>query len=631
MKIIKEISRFKLVRMGIYFLFTVLFLIVLAQTAFVFKNVTMTGPDGKSEAVKMPFNELSKAPGAYIFSGILSAGPFQPNWAQIVPDDIIIYIKINDQQVSLQGIGPDELKDYMRGFPINLGKYLHPGDNKFEIKIEDYGGRFGVGVFNSSVGLTYLILYSLLTVFFIMLLYEVLTLFKMDKKIVLLLLAGLLVRFVYLSGTSFETRTHDVSAHIAYVVYLAEHVSLPPIEWAAGGAWYHPPVYYATAAVVYSAAMLISNHNIFTAYLVLQLYSVFCMMGFLYFSILIIRRFVNMIKADFKEPAPQGGKFSLKKIFGKGALFTRDNFTILISSILVFWPVNVIHSARIGNDCLMYFLYAVGLFYALEWHIKEDNKYLVLSCVFTALATLTKTNAMFVFFILGIVFILRFLRDRDWKAYAKMAVVPIVIFIVTISAAYYQGVILKIEGKRDRLFISNIHLLSEANLVGNTASNYFWFDSKIFITEPFTSPFDDRLGRQYFWNYLWKTGLFGEFDYSPPVCRNTAVMISFLFICMFLYIIGGLFLMTKEDFKEHLVLILNFILLWLAITYLRISFPANIDFRYIVPILITFSAFMGYSVIKYRKKGWVKMEAIGYILISAFVILSIIFSLGVAS
>ena len=48
-------------------------------------------------------------------------------------------------------------------------------------------------------------------------------------------------------------------------------------------------------------------------------------------------------------------------------------------------------------------------------------------------------------------------------------------------------------------------------LVRNNPGNFLFFDLRTFLTQPYTDPWHDELGRQFFWNYLAKTSLFGEF------------------------------------------------------------------------------------------------------------------------
>src|SRR5690606_25210479 len=139
------------------------------------------------------------------------------------------------------------------------------------------------------------------------------------------------------------------------------------------------------------------------------------------------------------------------------------------------------------------------------------------------------------------------------------------VMFIAVVITVGPGLNLKLEGKRDKLYIDNIDGLSHANIVGNTASNYFWFDAKFFITEPFTDPYDDRLCRQFFWNYLGKTGLFGEFKYPALLSINTAVACSVLAVMMFIYTWARIYSMAKQDFTLMPPVLLSGYFLWLGV------------------------------------------------------------------
>jgi hypothetical protein len=221
------------------------------------------------------------------------------------------------------------------------------------------------------------------------------------------------------------------------------------------------------------------------------------------------------------------------------------------------------------------------------------------------------------------------IKSKQYIAYLKLSIMPFSILFTAVAITVAPGLILMLQGKRDKLYIDNIDGLSHANLVGNTAANYLWFDAKIFVTEPFADPYDDRMGRQFFWNYLGKTGLFGEFKYPNLLCINTAVFSSLLEIFMLIYIMFGIYYMTKDDFKRQVVILLSGFFLWAGITYMRMTFPANIDFRYIVPILITFCALYATSIINFQKQGAIRLAGIGMSMAALFMLSGILFIFGV--
>jgi hypothetical protein len=100
---------------------------------------------------------------------------------------------------------------------------------------------------------------------------------------------------------------------------------------------------------------------------------------------------------------------------------------------------------------------------------------------------------------------------------------------------------------------------------------------------------------------------------------------------MFIYTLAGIYYMAKQDFKLMVPVLLSGFFLWLGVTYMRITFPANIDFRYIVPILVTFCALYAVSIIKFEQRGAIRMANIGISLSVLFTLCSILFIASVVT
>ncbi len=60
------------------------------------------------------------------------------------------------------------------------------------------------------------------------------------------------------------------------------------------------------------------------------------------------------------------------------------------------------------------------------------------------------------------------------------------------------------------------------------------------------------------------------------------------------------------------------------------TFPANIDFRYIVPILITFCGFYAASILSFERHGIKRMATIGKAMAWMFSASGILFILGIS-
>jgi hypothetical protein len=597
-------------------------------------NFSLTTPSGKIQKNDHPGFMQSTESGIYRLSGTLRMETLSSPMLRIIPDDEILSLTINNTPINLNNIPHHLRKDYNRGFTYDLRDHLNKGDNTIDIVYSDQGGLMGIVIGSEPEGTMLALMYLLCSLFAIMLSLKVLSIFRVSIPIKLLFIGALLIRIFYFSVTPADVRDHDLGDHIGYSEYLSTRWMPPPIDYATGGAFFHPPLYYYTGALVYRATQFFEPHNKVTIYRTQQILSLTYSMGFVLFGLLILNELLNKYHSNLNQTATTQNKQekSTDNIYEQPSAITTTQSSLfwLIGALFAFWPVSIIHSVRIGNDPMLYFLFSASLYFIIRWYRTNQKNHLMLASILGAAAILTKANGEILVAVLGIIGLFKMIRSREWTHYIKMAIVPCLIMLIAVAITVGPGLILKLEGKRDKLYIDNIDGLSKANLVGNTASNYFWFDAKTFITEPYTDPYDDRMGRQFFWNYLGKTGLFGEFKYSSLLSTNMAVVCSFFAVFMLIYCIAGLYRMGRDDLKFMAPMLLSGFFLWAGVTYMRMTFPANIDFRYIVPILITFCGVYSASIISFERQGIKRMATIGKAGALAFTISSILFILGIS-
>lgn len=596
-------------------------------------QVSLVTPSGKTQTLEqLGFMESSES-GTYRLSGTLRTNRFTSPVFRIIPDDEILSLAINGSPIDLHHIPHHLRKDYNRGFTYDLSPYLAEGDNTFDIVYFDRGGLMGIVFSAEAEGFRAVLLYALGTLFALLLSRKLLRALHVSTPIKVLFIGALLIRIFYFSITPADVRDHDLGDHIGYTEYLSTHWLPPPVDYAVGGAFFHPPLYYYTGALVYRATQWIEPHNKVTLYRAQQLLSLAYSMGFVLFGLFLLNELLNRYHhwlVPSRTSNPTSATHSLSQEIPSAITTTRTSLFWLMGAMFAFWPVSIIHSVRIGNDPMLYCLFSASLYFIVRWYRQDQRRHLMIASLLAAAAVLTKANGEILVAVLGVIGLLKILRTGEWARYCKMAIVPGLAMLIAVAITVGPGLILKLEGKRDKLYIDNIEGLSQANLVGNTAANYFWFDAKIFITEPFTDPYDDRMGRQYFWNYLGKTGLYGEFKYPSLLSTNMAVIGSFFAVLMAMYSLAGFYHMNRQDIKLMVPLLLSAFFLWAGVTYMRMTFPANIDFRYIVPILISFCGFYAACIISFERKGIRRMAVIGKLLAAAFTTSSILFIVGIA-
>lgn len=600
-----------------------------------FSNLVLTTPSGKT--LPLTLLEFMESPesGTYRLTGTLTATSQSSSILRIIPDDEVYAMNVNEIPVDLNMIPHEQRKDYSKGFIYDLNSYLKEGDNKIEIIYYDRGGLMGIVISAEPGERTVQFLYLLGTFIALLLAIKLLNALNVSTPIRVLFIVALLIRIAYFSVTPSDVRDHDMGDHIGYTEYLSKNWTLPPVEYATGGAFFHPPLYYYTGAIVYKATQLIEPNNKVIIYRVQQILSLCYSMGFVLFGLLILQELLNRyrkpVSLDDESINDIEDQTNTIKSGLTNTYYTlkNDNLFWIIGALFALWPVAIVHSVRIGNDPMLYFLVSASLYYIIRWYRYDRHKDLLIASIIGAAAVLTKANGEILIAVLGVIGLYKMIKTKNWAYYCKIAIAPCLIMLCAVAITVGPALILKMQGKRDKLYIDNLDGISTANLVGNTAANYLWFDAKIFITEPFADPYDDRMGRQFFWNYIGKTGIVGEFKYPKLISINTTTICSLLAIFMFIYTIAGMYHMRKIDFKEAAPILLSGFFFWAGVTYMRMTFPANIDFRYIVPILITICALYAMSIISFERAGALRMANIGKVLALMFTATGAIFILTI--
>lgn len=422
-----------------------------------------------------------------------------------------------------------------------------------------------------------------------------------NKLLIVIFALGILIRLVYLSYTPFNVRTYDVDVvggHIDYIKFVEKNHRLPDVSQKSEQCWecYQRPLYYMTAASLYSSIKSDGNK---IAYRCLQLYSLMLFSGFLFFGVLIFKR-----------------------------LFNDDFYTNIASSLLIFWPSGIIHSVRIGNEPMLYLFYAVGLFFIIKWYQENKNADIIVAAVFACLATLTKSTGIILFFVM-----LPFLGWKIWisknkSAHFYSAIIILGIFFVSLTPVVKDLINVHL-GNNDSgwRLAGNSWSLNEGLFVGNKLKNYTSFDVQDFLNVPYADTWHDAGGRQYFWNFLLKSSLFGEFRIDLPLNYFLATQMSAMLLIMAACIIGGLTIAkTKIDRGFH-ILFLNAILLLASLVYFRVNVPASCsnDFRFIFPSLFTFIALLVLAIKNLNVANYHKLARIGYVLVVIFIVFSVAF------
>lgn len=557
---------------------------------------------GEIKKIKeLPFYEESGnlTDNEYVFTGKINLSIFSKRFLHITPDNCLTQIKINGNNVPIPS-DEEKLCNYREGVDIETLGYLENGPNEFEITIRDYGGKRGLNIGNAPIDIIYIVLLILslpvfLLPFFLLLNYLLPDNLNKNKFLIILILAAIALRIFYLSYTDYSLRTHDVDGHIDYINYISVNHSLPDADqcWQC----YQPPAYYIMGALVSRVSQFINLNQNFG----LQIFSLFLSFLFLVFS-----------AKTAKEILPN------KKLLA------------VTVSLMSFWPSGIIHSIRIGNDSLYYAFYAIGFYFVIKWYQEEKNKDFYMASVLSVLSLLAKSSGLILVSIFIISLIYKFIKSDERKKFLKKILIFLLILTAGLALAFYKP-LENLRSKRSGdLFVGNIKSLNGGLSVKNELKNYLWFDRHSYFSDPFAYPWEDKGGRQYYWNFLLKTSQFGEFEfnnfkYAPTLAKY--INIISLFAILF-FIISLILLFLKENLKK--IRSCNFILFISIIVPLaasiamraRLPFSPTGDFRYIFPALVPLAILYAMG-LKYLKFEGMKINIFKYLAYSPAVLIPI--------
>lgn len=561
-------------RCAAYVLLVALAVLAHAYTAPRFTGVEMREGAGAWKSVELPF---SASTGRELeLRAHLRARRFGARSIAIVPDDHLESLSIDGVDVPLGGIPPAELADWRFGFTLNVAPYVHEGDNVIVARVRNTGGPGGLDLHADPYEGKQLVELVLGLAALLALAAELLRRFRVTWPLIAVVLVAIGVRYAYLAVTPWDLRHHDGDAHLEYIEYLLAHHDLPNPEQ--GYMFFQPPLYYVLSALQWAALKAMGAGRPLLLWS-LQVQSLVVEMGFALVSIATARLFMRRV-----PPA-------------------------LLAALVLLWPSSIVHAVRVGNDDLAYLFFAASFYFTSRWWVLGIRRDVVLAALLAALGVVTKVNDLVAFAVLLLAIVGRLVlleHDRRILEYLRRLSIATSCLVAAVAAAL--GVALRewLAGRRQHLLASNVNHNSPLLLVGNHAKNYLWLDVPTFLKQPFTSPWDDAGGRQWFWNYLLKTSLFGEFGYANPWLKRLAVVISALLLVMLVQLLAGAFFVRRRQWLDGMPLVASAVLWVASLAALRIQAPSSCsnDFRYILPVIVPCAYAYVRTEMRWRERGW---------------------------
>lgn len=533
--------------------------------------------DESVKAVPMPVSLPMTQGEPFVVELDVSSGFGGDFTLEIHPDDCVTRLKVNGIDLPFETY--PGYCSWNNGFKLpksEIQKHVGKDVDKFHFEM-GLRNNSGLGGLTASISANSFLMGLFAVLLFLCiggLIFSVGTRFKIDARLLLIFILGLILRVAYAQNTFFDERGHDTGGHLNYIQIVADNHHIP----AADECWtcYHPPVYYIASAGVWNA------------------------FGWLGFS---------------PQNAVKWFDFLISLVaLGFGLACIRENLwgmSRYIAALLwCAWPSFILASPRIGNDILFYAMHAVVLWSCIRYIKTSLGKYLLVAVVAAAIAYWTKSTAVVSFGLVGVTVLAhtlpRFLRKlsrMEWASLAVLLVVGIVVLVRVLGGD----------------IVANASGNDNSVLVQNNPGNFLFFDIRMFLTNPYIDPWHDELGRQFFWNYLAKTSLFGEFTLlNNDLGRWCATFASAGFLVLLGFGLRGFWKMRWT--KVNVLLAAQALFFFAAMIALRLKYPYSCsnDFRYIVPVLLSCLPWVGEGIA--GEESSIKLKVCGIAAVVVFVV-----------
>ncbi|MFA6039444.1 MAG: glycosyltransferase family 39 protein [Candidatus Peribacteraceae bacterium] len=510
-----------------------------------FGKVSYVYRGGKMETAELPLSVPTQGENLSVLVP-LRLGLFHPALYRVKADDCLQDLFINDVRVPRERT---DFCDYSKGRILNLAPYLRRGENLMQFNIRDHGGMGGVDI-RPSPGDPLPLALSL-TLF----IGAAAALFLLRRPLGHWLLptavsaAAFSVHFLYWMGTTFTTRGYDTEGHVEYVQYVLNNARIPPAS--EGWEYYQPPLYYFFAALWGKAGAMLS----------LPLSG----------SLQLLSLFLSLLSAAC--------------IFWIGtALFDarreRWGFSLFLASSLLL-PGMVFFTPRINNDVLALTLSLLCLGLLLRWWRKPERRgaWVGVSVVLS-LGILTKSTTLP---LVAAALLLLLLSPVPWKKKWFLGGLSLAVILLFTDWLFLYRFIF--EGARG--LVGNAGNLSSGLLLKNTVAGFVRFNPLFLLGHPYNNPWDDAYGRQYLWEYLYRSAFTGEWSFGNAV-RPLVSALHLLGLYALALALIGIVRHFRQEARRSLPLLLTVLVLLGAFLYNRLSVPyaCSQDFRFIAPAAV---------------------------------------------
>jgi len=407
---------------------------------------------------------------------------------------------------------------------------------------------------------------------------------NVERAIILLFAAGLLLRLMYVLYTSKYTRQHDVGnfgeyyGHAGYIHYIFEYGHLPDFDVSTVDQFYHPPLHHIIAAVFWKILSLIGIADAYSQSAIQTLtlfYSCVCM-------ILSYKIFVQ--------------------------LKVRGAALVGVFAIIAFHPTFVIFAGSINNDILSVTFMLLAVLYSIKWYRSRSFKDIIIIALAVGFGMMTKTSAYMVAFGIGFLFLFAMLKD---KKNMKKYIVQFACFaVVCVPLALWWNIKNSIQYNLPLAYVQRQGEGSRWQYVGDHSFFERMFDFSKLFNAPVFDQWTNRGGKVYN-DYnplisLLKTSMFGEYinDYGYPSITFAANALFWSNFALAVFGVGCLvyavvrMLKRKEYDVSYISIMITYVLMVMFYYIFCFSYPHHCteNIRYVSPVIVCGALFIGRTI-----------------------------------
>ena len=388
---------------------------------------------------------------------------------------------------------------------------------------------------------------------------------------------GVTMRFGYMLYTPYSVRGHDVgningNGHIAYIYNLYKNFSLPSTN---SGQFYHPPLSYIIDAIVaHFYALVTQCTNTQTILEATRLVPCFASCALL----IVCYKLFEELKFD-----------NTAKLTALGIIALQPTFFIL--------------SASINNDMLMIFFFMTAFLYTVRWYNNPNYKNIILLAVSSGCAMMTKISGGLIVAFSGIVFLIILVKGIKSKTFVRLIGQFAAYVVIFLPLGLWYAIRNLILFKQPIGYV--LQLGQNSNMYTGGKSFFERFIS--FPIGSLLKPlYCNTSGDFNLLMYTVKCSIFGEFTFTSSHDVMAAILIILNLIMILFSLAAMIYVMIRR--RETSVMTRwgffgIWILLLISFIYFNIKYPltCTMDFRYIVPTIITGAAFLGLANSQMRK------------------------------